>query len=79
VNPQPESPEQVFEKLIDAPQDGRVELFLLILRNITGDVATDMAVCFWFRLCDRDDDGVLSLWEITELCNLQYERMNFGG
>jgi serine/threonine-protein phosphatase 2A regulatory subunit B'' len=43
------------------------------------DKTTPASVHFWFRLCDLDDDGVLSLKEIAELYDVQYERMSLGG
>ena len=37
------------------------------------------SINFWYRLCDLDDDGVLSLKEIEELYDMQFERMRITG
>jgi serine/threonine-protein phosphatase 2A regulatory subunit B'' len=37
------------------------------------------SINFWFRLCDLDDDGVLSLHEISVLYSQQFERMRMTG
>jgi serine/threonine-protein phosphatase 2A regulatory subunit B'' len=37
------------------------------------------SIYFWFRLCDLDDDGLLSLHEIEKLYDIQFERMSVTG
>ena len=37
------------------------------------------SINFWYRLCDLDDDGVLSMKEIEELYEMQFERMRITG
>jgi serine/threonine-protein phosphatase 2A regulatory subunit B'' len=37
------------------------------------------SIYFWFRLCDLDDDGCLSLLEIEKLYDVQFERMSVTG
>jgi serine/threonine-protein phosphatase 2A regulatory subunit B'' len=43
------------------------------------DKTTLTAIHFWFKLCDLDDDGVLSLQDIDELYDVQLERMVITG
>jgi serine/threonine-protein phosphatase 2A regulatory subunit B'' len=45
----------------------------------TEDKTNLTSINFWYRLCDLDDDGVLSLHEISQLYALQYERMGITG
>jgi serine/threonine-protein phosphatase 2A regulatory subunit B'' len=45
----------------------------------TEDKSSPTAVRFWFRLCDLDDDGLLSIREIEELYEVQHERMRITG
>lgn len=37
------------------------------------------AINFWYKLCDLDDDGVLSIKEIEYLYDIQFERMKNTG
>ena len=37
------------------------------------------SINFWYKLCDLDDDGVLSIQEVEELYKTQYERMRITG
>ncbi|OHT14025.1 phosphoprotein phosphatase [Tritrichomonas foetus] len=37
------------------------------------------SINFWYRLCDLDDDGLLSIKEIEDLYHTQYERMRITG
>lgn len=37
------------------------------------------SITFWYKLCDLDDDGLLSLQEIEMLYKVQYERMRITG
>jgi len=52
--------------------------FSYFLMN-TEDKTSPTAIDFWFKLCDLDEDGVLSLQEIEELYEIQYERMQIMG
>jgi serine/threonine-protein phosphatase 2A regulatory subunit B'' len=45
----------------------------------TEDKTSPTAIRFWFRLCDLDDDGVLSVKEIEELYDVQFERLRITG
>jgi serine/threonine-protein phosphatase 2A regulatory subunit B'' len=45
----------------------------------TQDKSNLTSINFWYRLCDLDDDGVISLHEISRLYALQYERMALTG
>jgi serine/threonine-protein phosphatase 2A regulatory subunit B'' len=45
----------------------------------TEDKTTLTSMNFWFRLCDLDDDGVISIHEIEQLYAQQYERMGMTG
>jgi serine/threonine-protein phosphatase 2A regulatory subunit B'' len=56
--------------------DFRAFTYLLIC---TEDKASVTALHFWFRLCDLDDDGVLSIHEISQLYAQQFERMGMAG
>lgn len=37
------------------------------------------SINFWYKLCDLDDDGILSIKEIEQLYDVQYERMRNTG
>lgn len=37
------------------------------------------SINFWYKLCDLDDDGLLSIQEIETLYNAQFERMRITG
>ena len=37
------------------------------------------SINFWYKLCDLDDDGVLSMKEVEELYDMQFERMRITG
>ncbi|OHT02233.1 phosphoprotein phosphatase [Tritrichomonas foetus] len=37
------------------------------------------SINFWYKLCDLDDDGILSLKEVEDLYKTQYERMRITG
>jgi serine/threonine-protein phosphatase 2A regulatory subunit B'' len=56
--------------------DFRSFAYLLISSE---DKTSPTAINFWFRLCDLDDDGVLSLHEIGELYAVQFERQGITG
>ena len=43
------------------------------------DKTNPTSINFWYKLCDLDDDGVLSLKEIEELYEIQFERMRITG
>jgi serine/threonine-protein phosphatase 2A regulatory subunit B'' len=45
----------------------------------TEDKTNLTAINFWYRLCDLDDDGVLSLHEIAALYAQQFQRMEMSG
>jgi serine/threonine-protein phosphatase 2A regulatory subunit B'' len=45
----------------------------------TEDKTNLTAINFWYRLCDLDDDGVLSLHEIAALYGQQFQRMQMSG
>jgi serine/threonine-protein phosphatase 2A regulatory subunit B'' len=45
----------------------------------TEDKTSPTAINFWFKLCDLDDDGVLSIKEIELLYEVQFERMRITG
>jgi serine/threonine-protein phosphatase 2A regulatory subunit B'' len=45
----------------------------------TEDKTSLTAINLWFRLCDLDDDGVLSIQEIGDLYAQQFERMGMTG
>jgi serine/threonine-protein phosphatase 2A regulatory subunit B'' len=45
----------------------------------TEDKTNLTSINFWYRLCDLDDDGVLSLNEIARLYAQQFERMGMTG
>jgi serine/threonine-protein phosphatase 2A regulatory subunit B'' len=45
----------------------------------TEDKTSPTAIRFWYRLCDLDDDGILSIREIEELYEVQFERMRITG
>jgi serine/threonine-protein phosphatase 2A regulatory subunit B'' len=45
----------------------------------TEDKTTLTAINFWYKLCDLDDDGLLSLKEIEDLYEQQFERMSITG
>jgi len=43
------------------------------------DKTSKTAINFWFKICDLDDDGILSVHEIEQLYELQYEQMKIQG
>jgi serine/threonine-protein phosphatase 2A regulatory subunit B'' len=43
------------------------------------DKLSPTAIRFWYKLCDLDDDGILSVKEIEELYETQFERMRITG
>jgi serine/threonine-protein phosphatase 2A regulatory subunit B'' len=43
------------------------------------DKTSQTAINFWFKLCDLDDDGVISIREMEELYAVQLERMRITG
>jgi serine/threonine-protein phosphatase 2A regulatory subunit B'' len=45
----------------------------------TEDKTSPTAINFWFKLCDLDDDRVLSITEIELLYDVQFERMRITG
>jgi serine/threonine-protein phosphatase 2A regulatory subunit B'' len=45
----------------------------------TEDKTNLTSINFWYRLCDLDDDGVLSVHEISLLYAQQFERMGITG
>jgi serine/threonine-protein phosphatase 2A regulatory subunit B'' len=35
------------------------------------DKTTETSVCYWFRIIDLDNDGIISIFEIEQLFNFQ--------
>jgi serine/threonine-protein phosphatase 2A regulatory subunit B'' len=56
--------------------DFRSFIYLLIS---TEDKTSLTSINLWFKLCDLDDDGVLSVHEIARLYEQQYERLAVTG
>ncbi|KAH0795656.1 serine/threonine-protein phosphatase 2A regulatory subunit B'' subunit beta isoform X1 [Histomonas meleagridis] len=78
----------IIERFVDAkffpltanPKKGYVDFtsFVYFLMS-TEDKSNLTSINFWYKICDLDDDGLLSIKEVEQLYSVQYERMRITG